>query len=126
MRTGMARFQFVNIAYLGAASERIGYAMVCAIEQSGAAFWRFHDRFLVDGSRAASRSQLIAYARLIGLDGDRFGQCYDDPETRQLHNDNVNAARRIGITYGPRIRVNGTASGTSFASIRAAVERETP
>lgn len=126
MRTGIARFQFINIAYLGAASERVGYAMVCAIEQSGAAFWQFHDRFLVRNSRAASRQDLIDYAEDIGLDTDAFTQCYDDPATRQAHNQIVRDARAIGITYGPRIRVNGTSAGTSFAAIEQAVQAATP
>lgn len=126
MRTGIARFQFVNIAYIGVASERIGYAMVCATEQSGAAFWRFHDRFLVENSRAASRTQLIEYAGEIGLDGDRFEECYDDPATRQAHNQIVRDARAIGVTYGPRVWVNGANAGTSFAAIQQAVEAATP
>lgn len=126
VRTGMARFQFVNIAYLGAASERVGYAMICASQQSGAAFWQIHDHFLVDGSRAASRGQLIAYAGDIGLDTDRFTQCYDDPATREAHNNIVNDARGIGISYGPRFRVNGQRAGTTLAAITAAVEAATP
>ncbi len=111
---------------MGVASERVGYAMVCAIEQSGAAFWRFHDRFLVENSRAASRAQLIEYAGEIGLDSDDFTQCYDDPETRQTHNQNVDDARAIGITYGPRVFVNGANAGTSFDAIRRAVEAAAP
>ena len=126
MRTGIARFQFVNIAYLGVKSEQVGYAMVCATEQSGAAFWRFHDRFLVENSRASSRSQLVEYAGEIGLDSERFGQCYDDPATRQAHDQNLRDARAIGITYGPQIRVNGASAGTSFAAIQQAVEAATP
>lgn len=100
--------------------------MVCAIQQSGAAFWRFHDRFLVENSRAASRGQLIEYAGEIGLDTDDFTQCYDDPATRDAHNQTVNDARAIGISYGPRIRVNGERSGTTFDAIKRAVETATP
>ncbi|MYF21663.1 MAG: thioredoxin domain-containing protein [Chloroflexi bacterium] len=126
VRTGIARFQFVNIAYVGVASERVGYAMVCATQQSGASFWRFHDRFLVENSRAASRAQLIEYAGEIGLDSDDFTECYDDPETRRTHDQIVNDARDIGITYGPRVHVNGASAGTSFEAIRRAVEAATP
>ena len=100
--------------------------MICATEQNGASFWRFHDRFLVDRSRAASRAQLIEYAGEIGLDSDDFTQCYDAPATRQAHNQNVSDARDIGITYGPRVHVNGTNAGTSFDAIRRAVEAAAP
>ena len=126
VRTGIARFQFVNIAYTGAAAERVGYAMVCATQQSGAAFWQIHDRFLIDGSRAASRDQLIDYAGEIGLDTDRFTRCYDDPATRRAHNKIVRDAAAIGITYGPRIHVNGVNAGTSFDGIRRRVEAAIP
>jgi predicted DsbA family dithiol-disulfide isomerase len=126
VRTGIARFQFVNIAYTGAAAERVGYAMVCATEQSGAAFWQIHDRFLIDGSRAASRDHLIDYAGEIGLDTDRFTRCYDDPATRRAHNKIVRDAAAIGITYGPRIHVNGVNAGTSFDGIRRRVEAAAP
>lgn len=100
--------------------------MICATQQSGAAFWRFHDRFLVENSRAASRAQLIEYADDIGLDTDTFTQCLSDPATREEQNQIVRDARAIGITYGPRIRVNGVAAGTSFAAIMQAVEAATP
>ena len=100
--------------------------MHCAIEQSGAAFWRFHDRFLVENSRAASREQLIDYADDIGLDEDDFEQCYDDPATREAHNQIVRDAASQGITYGPRVFVNGVNAGTSLSSISAAVDRAAP
>ena len=122
----MARFQFVNIAYLGPASERVGYAMVCAVEQSGTAFWQIHDRFLVDGSRAASREQLIVYAGIIGLDTDAFTLCYDDPATRQAHNQVVRDATAIGVRYGPRVHVNGANAGTTFDAIRRSVDAAMP
>ncbi len=126
VRTGIARFQFVNIAYTGAAAERVGYAMVCATQQSGAAFWQIHDRFLVDGSHAASRDQLIDYAGEIGLDTDSFERCYDDPASRQAHNQIVRDAAAIGIRYGPVVHVNGINAGTSFDGIRRRVEAATP
>ncbi len=116
----------MNIAYLGAASERVGYAMVCATQQSGAAFWEFHDRFLVDRSRAATRAQLIDYAGEIGLDADRFERCYDDPATRRAHDKIVRDAAANNIRYGPVVHVNGVNAGTTFQSIRTQVEAATP
>ena len=126
MQTGVARFQFVNLAYVGVASERVGYAMVCAKQQSGAAYWEIHDRFLVNGSRAASRQQLIDFAGEIDLDADAFASCYDDPATKQAHNQIVREARSNGISYGPRVHVNGVSAGTTFEGIRRRVENATP
>ena len=100
--------------------------MVCATQQSGAAFWEFHDRFLIDGSRAATRAQLIDYAGDIGLDADRFERCYDDPATKQAHNQIVRDAADISVTYGPTIHVNGVNAGTTFQSIRTRVEAASP
>lgn len=125
VRTGIARFQFVNIAYLGSASERIGYAMVCAIKQRGTAFWQIHDRFLIHGSRAASRDQLIDYAGEIGLDTDSFERCYDDPATHEAHDKIVRDAAANNIRYGPVVHVNGVNAGTTFQSIRTKVEAAT-
>lgn len=126
VRTGLARYEFKFISYIGPHSDRVGLAMKCAVRQSGAGFWEFYDRFLVENSSAHRREQLIDFAADIGLDEGRFTQCYDDPATQQQVSDDLNAARRIGISYGPRVRVNGERTGLTFAVIRAAVEAATP
>ena len=126
VRTGLARYEFKVLSYIGPQSDRVGYAMICAVQQSGAAFWELYDRFLVDRSSAHRRSQLISFAADIGLDADRFTQCYEDPATRRQLNDDLNAARALGITHGPRTRVDGQNSGTTFTSIQRAVENATP
>lgn len=122
----MARYEFKLLSYIGPQSDRVGYAMTCAVQQSGAAFWEFYDRFLVDRSSAHRREQLIDFASDIGLDTDSFTQCYDDPATRRQVAADLNAARALGITYGPRTRVNDQNGGTTFASIQRAVDRATP
>ena len=126
VRTGLARYEFKFISYIGVHSNRVGYAMACAVKQSGAAFWEFYDRFLVERSSAHRRDQLISFATEIGLDTDDFTQCYDDPATRQQVNDDLNAARRIGISHGPRVLVNGVNAGTTFESISRRVEAASP
>ena len=99
--------------------------MSCALKQSGGAFWEFYDRFLVDRSSAHRDQQLISFAAEIDLDEDLFTECYNDPVTRQQLRDDLNAARALGISYGPRTRVNGQNGGITFDSIRSAVERAT-
>ena len=126
VQTGLARYEFKILSYIGPQSDRVGKAMECASQQSGAAFWEFYDRFLVDQSSAHRQEQLISFATEIGLDTDSFTQCYSDPATQQQVNDDLNAARAIGITHGPKVRVNGVNAGTNFESIRQRVEAATP
>ena len=126
VQTGLARYEFKFLSYIGPQSDRVGYAMECAVQQSGAAFWEYYDRFLVDRSSAHRREQLIDFAGDIGLDSEVFAQCYDDPATRQQINDDLNAARAIGIRFGPQVRVNGERAGPNFAAIETAVEAATP
>lgn len=126
VQTGLARYEFKFLSYIAAHSDRVGIAMKCAVQQSGAAFWSFYDRFLVDRSSAHRRAQLISFAVDINLDEDTFTQCYDDPDTELLVQDDLTAARRIGISYGPRIRVNGVDAGRTLESIQRQVEAATP
>ena len=126
VQTGLARYEFKILSYIGPHSDRVGYAMSCAVRQSGAAFWEFYDRFLVDRSSAHRRDQLISFATDLGLDTDSFTQCYDDPATKRQVSDELNAARAIGISYGPRVLVNGERAGNNLASIRSLVEAATP
>ena len=126
VQAGLARYEFKFISYIGPHSDRVGLAMKCAVQQSGAGFWEFYDRFLVDNSSAHRREQLIGFAADIGLDESRFTQCYDDPATEQLVQDDLRAARRIGISYGPRVRVNGVNAGVNIEGIRQQVEAATP
>ena len=126
VQTGRARYEFKFISYIGPHSDRVGLAMKCAVQQSGAGFWEFYDRFLVDRSSAHRREQLISVAADIGLDEDTFTQCYDDPATKQQLDDDLDAARAIGISYGPRVRVNGVNAGVKIEGIRRQVEAATP
>ena len=122
MQTGQARYEFKILSYTSVAADRVGYAMTCAVQQSGAAFWEFYDHFLVERSSASRREALISFATEVGLDKDSFTLCYDDPATRQQVSDDLNAARALGITYGPRVRVNGVNAGTSFQGIKREVD----
>ncbi len=126
VQTGQARYEFKVLSYIGPQSDRVGLGMICALQQSGAAFWEFYDRFLVDRSSAHRREQLISFATDIGLDSDQFTQCYNDPATRRQLNDELNAARALGISHGPRTRVDDQSGGTTFTSIQRAVERAIP
>ncbi len=95
--------------------------MECAADQRNAAFWDIHDEFLVEQSSRASRDQLVSLAGDLGLDSDAFAQCLDSDTHLQTVRDKINAARRIGVSYGPIVLVNGQNAGTTLAGIRVAV-----
>ncbi len=126
VQTGRARYEFRILSYISSASDRVGWAMECAKQQSGAAFWEFYDRFLVDRSSARRREQLISFAADINLDEESFTQCYDDPATKQQVRDDLNAARNLGIGHGPRVFINEASGPLTLPAIRQRVEAVTP
>ena len=125
VRTGKARFEFGH--YLGhSGSDFAAEAMECAADQSGNAFWQFHDEYMTSSALRAlstSRDRAIDYARQIGLDVDRFQQCLDNRTHRDRINREFSAARNDGVSRSPTILVNGTNAGTSIVSITQRVEQ---
>jgi len=121
VQTGLARFEYQNFVYISVASERVTLAMECAADQSGAAFWEFHDRFLVERSDAASAEQLIDFAVELELDEDVFTECYTSAKHQDAIDERTQAARALGVYYGPAVLVNGKRVGITFDAIFAAV-----
>ena len=79
-------------------------AALCAGEQDG--FWPYHDK-LFENVRALEDEDLLRYAGELGLDAERFEQCYTD----KRYSDQVDAdlldAGTVGITSTPSFLVNG-------------------
>jgi protein-disulfide isomerase len=86
-----------HFAILGEESRRTAVALDCA-GQAGK-FWDYHALIYADESSFdASRANLIALAKQIGLDEARFSACLDKPN-RQVDTD---------LEVGKQIKVNGT------------------
>ena len=125
VRTGKARFEFRH--FLGHRNtDFAAEAMECAADQSGNAFWQFHDEYMTNSAmRAPStlRSRADQYAEEIGLDVEQFQQCLDD----ETHLDRINRehsqARRDGVRLTPTVFVDGRNAGTALSSITARVEQ---
>ena len=125
VRTGQARFEFRHYpahTNSGFAAE----AMECAADQSGNAFWQFHDEYMTSSALRGSRSRAFEYAEEIGLDADQFKQCMDDRTHRDRVNEDLRAARSAGVRFTPTIFVDEMNAGTRLSSITSAVEDATP
>jgi len=128
VRSGQARFEFRHYpAHSGSGFAAL--AMECAADQSGNAFWQFHDEYMSNSALRALRtahSRAVDYAEEIGLDIERFEQCLDDETHLDRINDDFSAARRAGVRLTPTVFVNERNAGTLLVSITSAVERATP
>lgn len=125
VKTGMARFEFRHYpAHSG--SLFAAEAMECAADQSGNAFWRFHDEYMNSAALRASRDRAFEYANEIGLDVAQFRQCMDDHTHRARIRSEFSAATRAGVARTPTIFVDERNAGTALAAITRAVERATP
>ncbi len=125
VRTGQARFEFRHYpAHSG--SGFAAEAMECAADQSGNAFWQFHDEYMTSSALRGSRSRAYEFAAEIGLDADQFRHCLDDGTHRDRINEDFSAALRARVRFTPTIFVNEMNAGTSLVSITRAVEDATP
>ena len=100
--------------------------MECAADQSGNAFWRFHDEYMTNNAMRASRNQAFTYAEEIGLDVDQFRQCMNNRTHRDRINSDFSTAKRAGVARTPTIFVDERNAGTPLAAITRAVERASP
>ena len=130
VKTGKARFKFHHYpAHTGA--DHAAHAMECAADQSGQAFWQFHDEYMTNSALRASSArrstaQVAEYAEEIGLDVDLFTQCMDDGTHRDRIRREFQDARRAGVSRTPRIHVNGSNAGITLISITKAVKAASP
>lgn len=100
--------------------------MECAADQSGNAFWQFHDEYMTSAAMRGSRSRAFEYAEEIGLDHEQFLQCMVNHTHRDRINEDFSAARSAGVGFTPTVFVNEKNAGTRLSSITAAVENATP
>ncbi|HET7458315.1 MAG TPA: DsbA family protein [Gemmatimonadaceae bacterium] len=80
-------------------------AAACAEEQGK--FWQMHDQLYANQSEwngeatGRPKSMFLNYAKAIGLDGDKFEQCFDAEKYRPKIEANAQEAERRGINSTP-------------------------
>lgn len=110
VNTGRVRLEWHDLAKLGPESVLAARAARAAGRQGS--FWRFHDILYRDqspeNSGALTEASLTAMAKGLGLDADRFGRDFVDPDIAAVVDEDQRAGARLGITHVPSFLVNGT------------------
>ena len=80
----------------------------CAAECAGTQgrFWEYHD-VLFENNERLERTNLLEYAKSMGLDMNAFRACLDDPATRARVGEDVQAGTRVGVSSTPTMFING-------------------
>jgi protein-disulfide isomerase len=79
-------------------------AAQCALE--GNKFWEYHDRLFAN-NRALGDADLRKYASEVGLDSAAFDECVRSRRHAGAVEEDVQEAKRIGVTGTPAFAVNG-------------------
>jgi protein-disulfide isomerase len=79
-------------------------AAQCALE--GNKFWEYHDRLFAN-NRALGDADLRKYAFEVGLDAAAFDECVRSRRHAGAVEEDVQEAKRIGVTGTPAFAVNG-------------------
>jgi len=128
--TGQVKFSYVNLAFLGADSQKAAEASECVYRQDEEQFWNFHKGlFENQGSEQgwASQSLLMDVARETteGLDYEQLRSCISSGETSNQVNEERAIANTNGVDSTPTVFVNGElVQGNDYSTISSAIERE--
>ncbi len=92
-------------AEVGEAARRLG---------GSAAFWSMHDELLMNQFRRADRKLSLAdLAARVGLDAARLEEERKDPKVRERIQEDIETARKLGVSGTPAIFLNGRLAHTS-------------
>ena len=98
-------------------------AALAAHEQGG--FWAMHDRlFAYEGP--VTRESMVAHARSLGLDADRFRATLDTARYRTRVDDELREGEKLGVDRTPTFFVNGirVPGALSFDDFDSLLKRE--
>ena len=98
-------------------------ASLCAEEQGK--FWEYRD-ILFDNRSALAKSDLVSYARRLGLEVNGFQQCLDSGKYNSKIDDDLNAAMKLGVNGTPAFFVNGQplTGAQPYESFKKIIDRE--
>jgi protein-disulfide isomerase len=124
---GIVQVHFRHFAFLGQESVWAAEASECAADQG--LFWEYHDALFVrqggENRGAFSRSNLQRMASEVGLDADRFQQCFDGGVFKAAIEAERAEGTRLGVQGTPTFFVNDVriADWRSYDAFKTLIER---
>jgi protein-disulfide isomerase len=79
-------------------------AAMCANEQGK--FWEYHD-YLFEHNTELGASQLEQYAKDLGLDSQRFNECFESQRYKGKIDSDIKTGSQIGVPGTPTFFING-------------------
>jgi protein-disulfide isomerase len=89
-------------------ARKAALASACAQEQDK--FWPYHDQ-LFKNQHSLDDKALKTYARVVGLDGERFDKCLAADAYAARIDADMEAAREVGVEGTPSLYINGRPYG---------------
>lgn len=103
------RFIFRTFPFIGAESQRMAEAAVCAAGQDK--FWTYHDKLfsLWRGENVGyfTRDRLVQVAADLGLDRTEFGACLEQGQAQAAVKADKDRGGQLGVRATPTFVVNG-------------------
>ena len=107
VKTGQARYRFYDFQVLEAHRNAPAASLAAACANDQGKFWEMHDRIFAGQDEWNSfatdepRAVFAGYAQAIGLDAQRWGQCYDGQQHLSRLAAHRDEATRAGVRATP-------------------------
>jgi protein-disulfide isomerase len=109
VKTGIVRFGYQHMAFLGPESKSAAAASECADEQGK--FWEYHDMLFASQSGenqgAFNKDNLKKFATDLKLDAAKFNACVDSGKYSATVENDTAFVQSLGVTSTPAFLVNG-------------------
>jgi protein-disulfide isomerase len=128
VKTGIVRFGYQHMAFLGPESKWAAEASECADEQGK--FWEYHEKLFASHSGenqgAFSRENLKKFAVDLRLDGAKFNACLDSGKYSSIVEKETASVQAVGVTSTPAFLINGQplSGAQPFETFQKAIETE--
>jgi protein-disulfide isomerase len=128
IKTGVVRFGYAQMAFLGQESNWAAEASECANDQN--AFWQYHDKLFASQSGenrgAFNKDKLKQFAADLKLNTAAFTTCIDSNKYKSQVFDDTELFQTIGVQSTPTFLINGRAiqGALSFDQFAQVIENE--
>lgn len=111
IKTGVVRFGYAQMAFLGQESNWAAEASECANDQN--AFWQYHDKLFAsqagENRGAFNKDKLKQFAVDLKLNAAAFNACIDSNKYKAQVADDTEVFQTVGVQSTPTFLVNGKA-----------------